>query len=92
VLTVVKTVFELGGLVTEGIAKTKAGERLIFLDAETARMLREHHTAQVKARMLAGKAWQDDDLISSGRTAARVLPTMCPAGSSARAGSGRRAA
>jgi hypothetical protein len=24
-------------------------------------MLREHHTAQVKARMLAGEAWQDND-------------------------------
>jgi hypothetical protein len=53
----------LGGRATEGPPKTKAGERLIFLDAETARMLREHRTAQVKARMPAGEAWQDNDLI-----------------------------
>jgi integrase len=62
-LAVEKTVLELGGKVIEGRPKTRAGERLIFLDAETARLLREHRKAQAAARLLAGEAWQDNDLI-----------------------------
>ena len=37
--------------------------RLIWPDAETARLLREHRTEQLRARMRAGGAWQDNDLI-----------------------------
>jgi integrase len=42
---------------------SKAGDRLVFLDAETAQLLREHRKTQVKARMKAGEAWQDHDLV-----------------------------
>jgi site-specific recombinase XerD len=35
----------------------------VFLDAETAALLREHRAAQLKARRKAGPAWQDNDLI-----------------------------
>ena len=35
----------------------------MFLDYDTAELLREHRKAQVKARMAAGPAWQDNDLI-----------------------------
>ena len=43
--------------------KGKAGERKIWLDAETIRLLREHRAAQRKGRMKAGPGWADDDLI-----------------------------
>jgi len=49
--------------VTEGRPKSGAGERLIGLDEETIRLLREHRTAQLRARIKAGPAGQDDDLV-----------------------------
>lgn len=51
------------GVVTESTPKTKTGDRLIWLDAETIRILKEHRTAQLKARLKAGESWQDNDLI-----------------------------
>jgi integrase len=64
VLTVKRTVLQLGGKLHEGpAAKSKGGDRLVFLDAETADLLRAHHKAQLRARMKAGPAWQDNDLI-----------------------------
>ena len=53
----------VGTTVTESTPKTKTGDRPIYLDAETVRLLREHHKAHLKARMKAGQAWQDHDLI-----------------------------
>jgi integrase len=38
----------------------------IWLDAETVRSLKEHRTAQLKARLMAGKSWRDNDLIFCG--------------------------
>jgi integrase len=69
VLAVERPVLQFGGKVDESEAKTNAGERLVFLDAETAGLLREHRKAQAKARM-AAPAWQDHDLVfcqSGGR-------------------------
>jgi integrase len=64
VLTVKRPILQLGGnLHEEPTAKSKAGERLVFLDVETAQLLREHRKAQLAARLRAGKAWQDNDLI-----------------------------
>jgi integrase len=53
----------IGADVTEGRPKSSAEERKIWLDAQTIRLLREHCTAHLRARMKAGRAWQDDDLI-----------------------------
>jgi hypothetical protein len=36
------------GAITESTPKTKTGDRLIWLDSETARLLKEHRKAQVK--------------------------------------------
>ena len=59
-----RTVLQLGGkLHEEPGAKSRAGDRLVFLDAETADLLRAHHRAQLRARMKAGAAWQDHDLV-----------------------------
>jgi len=58
-----RPVLLVGADVIEGRPKSQAGERLIWLDAETVRLLREHRTAQLRARMKAGTAWQGNDLI-----------------------------
>lgn len=64
VLTVARPIVQLGGtLHEEAGAKSEAGNRKIFLDGETARLLRRHREAQDLERMLAGEAWQDDDLV-----------------------------
>jgi integrase len=62
-LTVERPLLLVGADVIEGRPKSQAGERKIWLDAETVRLLREHRTAQLRARMKAGEAWQDDDLV-----------------------------
>jgi integrase len=51
------------GVITESTPKTKNGDRLIWLDAETTRILKEHRTAQLRTRLEAGGGWQDNDLI-----------------------------
>jgi integrase len=82
VLTVKRTVLQLGGkLYEEATAKSKAGDRLVFLDHDTAELLREHCKAQIKARMAAGPAWQDNDLIFCQADGGRGTPITCPGGS-----------
>jgi integrase len=64
VLTVKRPILQLGGKLHEETgAKSRAGDRLVFLDADTAQLLRRHRQAQELERMLAGEAWQDNDLI-----------------------------
>lgn len=62
-LTVDRPILQLGGAVIEGKPKSRAGERRIWLDAETARLLKAHRRAQLVARLRASTAWQDNDLI-----------------------------
>jgi integrase len=62
-LTVERPILQLGGQLSESTPKTRAGERLIFLDSATAELLREHRKAQLKQRMVMGGAWQDNDLV-----------------------------
>ena len=52
-----------GGKLTESTPKTRAGERRVYLGPETARLLAAHRETQDLERMLAGAAWQDDDLV-----------------------------
>ena len=63
IFTVQDTLLQLGGKLTPGKPKTAAGHRLIFLDAETAALVRDHRKAQLRARMQAGPAWQDTGLV-----------------------------
>jgi integrase len=72
VLTVARTIVQLGGtLIEEPTAKTKAGDRLVFVDDQpladgepgTASLLREHRKAQLAARLRAGSSWEDNDLV-----------------------------
>ena len=52
----------------------------MFLDAETAQQLREHRKVQLAARLRAGEAWQDDDLIFCQADGSRGIPITCPSG------------
>lgn len=62
-LTVDRPVLQLGGEVTEGKAKSKAGERRVWLDAGTVALLRAHRRTQLAERLRASTAWQDRDLV-----------------------------
>jgi len=74
-IRVERPVLLIGAEVTEGRPKSGAGERLIGLDEETIRLLREHRTVQLRARMKAGPA-------RPGR-----MTTSCSARTTARRGS-----
>jgi integrase len=64
VLTVARPILQLGGkLHEEPTAKSRAGDRKVFLDAETADLLRAHKETQDLERMLAGEVWHDNDLV-----------------------------
>lgn len=63
VLIVDHTILELGGRLVNSTPKTRAGERRIYLDAETTGLLQAHRKAQLAARLRAGVDWQDHDLI-----------------------------
>jgi integrase len=63
-LTVARPIVQLGGTLHEETgAKSEAGNRKVLLDGETVRLLRRHREAQDLERMLAGEAWEDNDLI-----------------------------
>jgi len=63
VLGVERPIIQLGGKVRESKAKTQAGKRRVFLDHETADLLRNHRRAQLRQRLVAGEGWQDNDLV-----------------------------
>jgi integrase len=54
VLVVDHTILELDGHLVDGEPKTKAGVRKVYLDAETAALLRDHRKGQLAARLRAG--------------------------------------
>ena len=61
VLTVARPILHLDGkLHEEATAKSRAGDRLVFLDTKTARLLCEHRQAQMAA---PPGSWQDHDLV-----------------------------
>ena len=63
VLTIDRTLLQLGGKLTEGTPKTRAGVRRVYLDHGTAGLLRDYREAGAGGRMLAGDAWADNDLV-----------------------------
>ena len=63
VLGVERPIIQLGGKLRESRAKTKMGQRRVFLDHESAELLRQHRKAQLRLRLTAGEAWQDNDLV-----------------------------
>ena len=62
-LGVERPIIQLGGKLRESRAQTKMGQRRVFLDHETAELLREHRKVQLRLRLKAGSAWEDNDLV-----------------------------
>jgi integrase len=62
-LTVERPVLQIGGEVTEGKPKSRAGDRKIWLDAATVALLKAHRKAQLADRLRASSAWLDNDLV-----------------------------
>lgn len=58
-----RPIIQLGGKLRESKAKTKMRQRRVFLDHETAELLREHRRAQLRLRLRAGNTWDDNDLV-----------------------------
>ncbi|HEX2317400.1 MAG TPA: site-specific integrase [Streptosporangiaceae bacterium] len=54
---------KIGGEVTTGRPKSKAGERTVWLDQPTTDLLKAHREQQYWQRLTAGEAWQDHDLL-----------------------------
>jgi hypothetical protein len=65
VLIVDRPIVQLGSKLLESKAKTRAGRCRVFLDHDTAELLREPRKAQLKLRLKAGEAWADNDLVFS---------------------------
>jgi integrase len=63
VLTIDRTLLQLGGKLTEGTPKTRAGVRRVYLDPGTAALLRAHRETQDLERQFAGEAWTENDLV-----------------------------
>jgi integrase len=53
----------IGKDLDESAPKTRAGHRIIWLDAKTIGLLKKHRDVQQLERQYAGEAWQDHDLI-----------------------------
>jgi integrase len=62
-LGVDRPVLQIGGKITEGKARSKAGERRVWLDSGTSQRYRTHRREQVAERLPASSAWEDNDLI-----------------------------
>jgi hypothetical protein len=58
-----RPVLQIGGEVTKGRPKSRAGDRKIWLDAATVALLRAHSKQQVADRLRVSSAWQEDDLV-----------------------------
>lgn len=76
VLEVVQTIAYVGGegstekgekgRVTKPRAKSRAGHRVLPIDAELVAVLRQHRTVQVARQLHAGRLWADRDLVFPG--------------------------
>jgi integrase len=75
VLTVSRTLLQVGGKLTDSKPKTKVGERLIFLDAEAAGLLREHARPSSPTGCGWARRGRTTTWSSAARTARRGTPT-----------------
>jgi integrase len=53
-----RSLLEFGGQVTENTPKSKTSARIVPLDAETVRVLRDHRKAQLAERLAAGSGYE----------------------------------
>ena len=54
---------QFGGRIIIDTPKSRAGNRVVSLDAETVRLLKAHHAAQRRKRFAAGDRYEDNDLV-----------------------------
>lgn len=70
-----------GGVVADDTPKSDAGLRSIAIDKRTAAWLREHRARQAAARLKAGAAWVDTDLLFVDALGNGLHPTPSGRGS-----------
>jgi hypothetical protein len=58
-------------------SKTQKGERVVSLDAETVKALRQHRVEQHKERLSAYGAWEDGDLVFCREDGTAIPPQQC---------------
>jgi len=71
---IARPILQLGGKITEGRPKTKAGERVVSLDRATVAALKAHRSRQNSERLAWGKAYQDDDLVFAREDGTPIRP------------------
>ena len=59
----IRPLLQLGGKLVESTPKSRAGERILFLDDVTNDGIKALHTQQAKNRLRLGPAYRNDDLI-----------------------------
>lgn len=63
ILWVTRPLVQVGSRLVESRAKTKAGERPLFLDKDTNEGIRALRVEEARHKLLLGEAYEDDDLI-----------------------------
>jgi integrase len=64
-LRIRRALLEFGGRVTVDTPKSRKSARVVSLDAETVRLLREHRRQQATERLAAGSAYELDDWVTA---------------------------
>ena len=75
-LRVRRTRLEYGGKVSEDTPKSKASARVVSLDAETVRVLREHRRRQAGERLAAGSAYEAGDWVFTDEVGRPYRPDL----------------
>ncbi|MFC6017243.1 tyrosine recombinase XerC [Plantactinospora solaniradicis] len=63
ILRVIRPLVQVGGRLVESRPKSRAGERVLFLDEGTSDGIRSLRPQQARNRLLLGEAYEDNDLI-----------------------------
>lgn len=73
-MSVVRTRTTVNSKVVEGETKSDTSRRRISLDPLTVELLRRHRKLQVEARLAAGPAWVDTDLVFTNAIGEGLMP------------------
>jgi len=74
VLLVRENAPQIGGKVMLGQPKSRAGERVVSLDAGTVEALRAHRKRQLAERLAWGEAYEDNDLVFAREDGSMEMP------------------
>jgi integrase len=73
-LVVSRPLLAVRGKTVEGSPKSRAGERAVSFDSETAALLRKHRTKQKRDRLAWGEAYEDNDMVFARADGTAVRP------------------